>query len=347
MATKKKGGPQTIAGKAVASQNSTVHGLTSSRPSSLKEKEAVQAYVQELTYYYKPDSPLEKLQIERIAICKVKLDRLYEVEQVQLELTTQKFKNDPDQILDQIPAAKGIVRGMVKELIQYGELTLPCKLKDEELELICEEVVHFRKKILKESDLETYWPNLTTFIKSYDSIRVHHINSLTQRLELIAQRIRGLFNEQEQYRERFQELAELAIRLKEQLRPEPEPPSEHELELDRHLQERKEVYEAQRLKRNGPRPVQENPIDNKPLIDQEKLTIQLKLFPELLKYRNISRDVYQQYQSIKELMVRGVTLPQRESDLLMRYQTALDRRLSTAMGELLHLQSRRGVSSSR
>jgi hypothetical protein len=38
--------------------------------------------------------------------------------------------------------------------------------------------------------------------------------------------------------------------------------------------------------------------------------------------------------------VGGVVWPQAESDLFMRYQTALDRRLSTAIGELLHLQSR-------
>ena len=176
MATgKKRGGPQTIAGKAISSKNSTKYGLTSSKPSSLKEQEVVQAYVQELTTHYKPASPLEKLQIERIAICKVKLDRLYEVEQIQLELATEKFRQDPSQILDRISSATGTVRGMVKELIEYGEITLPCDLKDKELDLICEEIIHHRKNILKESDFKTYWPNLTVFLTKYDSIGVSGI----------------------------------------------------------------------------------------------------------------------------------------------------------------------------
>ena len=83
-----------------------------------------------------------------------------------------------------------------------------------------------------------------------------------------------------------------------------------------------------------------------PSIDQEQLTSQLKLFAELLNYRDTSRVAYQQYLSIQDLMIQGVTLPQWESDLMMWYQTALDRRLSTAMGELLHLQSRRAPKSS-
>jgi hypothetical protein len=40
---------------------------------------------------------------------------------------------------------------------------------------------------------------------------------------------------------------------------------------------------------------------------------------------------------MKELMIQGIVLPQQESALFMRYQATLDRRLSTAIGELLHL----------
>ena len=56
--------------------------------------------------------------------------------------------------------------------------------------------------------------------------------------------------------------------------------------------------------------------------------------------RRIKVSSDRQYEVIKELMVSGVTLPQKDSDLLMRYQTTLERRLSTAIGELLHLQSK-------
>jgi hypothetical protein len=341
MATKKKSGPQTAAGKVISARNSTKHGLSTQSPSSPREKEIVNNYIQELTRYYKPQSPLEKIQIERIAICKSKLDRLYEVEQVKLQLAIEKFTRDSDQILDQIDAAKGIVRGMVKEIIQYGNITLPCKLKDQELELICEDIDKFKNKNIKESDLEVYLPSLASYLKSNQSVRVSSAGGLIEKLQLIAERIENVFNRQDEYRERFAEYAELIFRLKEQFKPEPPPPTEHELELDRFLEKQKEARDAERLRKHPQKEKLEVSAHQEPMVDQEKLGQQLKLFTELLKYRNLSLEVYKQYQSTKELMSGGITLPQNESDLLMRYQTTLDRRLSTAIGELLHLQSKR------
>jgi hypothetical protein len=340
----KKGGPKTNAGKAVSSKNSTKHGLTSKTPSSLKEKEIVSAYIQELTTYYKPESPLEKIQIERIAICKAKLDRLYEVEGLQLDLVMEKFIQDPDQILDQIPMAKGVNRGMIKELIQYGEITLPCKLKVNDLEIICEEIIYSRKNILKETDLEVYWPNLTRFLKSYEPIYLSDANSnLLEKLALISEGIEYSLSHQDKYLERYQDLIEIALRLKQQ--PEFEANSlNNDLELDRLIEEQNAAREAQRKKRYPNNKEPELVIPLEPLIDQERLTQQLKSFANLLRTHNLSLEVYEQYQSIKELMVQGVVLPQRESDLFMRYQTTLDRRLSTAIGELLHLQSKRTPS---
>lgn len=339
MATKKKGGPQTQAGKAVAAKNSIKYGLTSSKPSTPKEKSVVQAHIEELTSYYKPESPLEKLQIERIAICKAKLDRLYEVEEIQLQLATEKFARDPDQILDQIDSATGIIRGMVKEQINYGVITLPCKLTDQSLELICEEISGFRKKILRESDFEIYWPHLTRYLRAYELIT----DSLIKKLEVISEKIEHLLNSKDEYRERFKDLTEIIFKATQQFKPEPDPPTEHEIALDCYLQQQKEARDAEKLRRRSTKPAPELVVPEEPLIDQATLSRQLQAFTEILESRNASRDVYEQYMSIKELMIRGVTLPQKESDLLMRYQTALDRRLSTAMGELLHLQSRRGA----
>jgi hypothetical protein len=188
MLVKKRGGPKTTEGKLVSSKNSTQHGLTTQTPSSTKEKEIISGYIQELTTYFKPESPLEKIQIERIAICKAKLDWLYEVEQLKLALVMEKFIHDPSQILDQLPMARGAVRGMVNELIQHGEITLPCKLKFKDLEIICEEIIHYRKKILKEKDLEVNWPNLTRFLKSYKPIYLSDANSnLFEKLILISE----------------------------------------------------------------------------------------------------------------------------------------------------------------
>ena len=174
MTTKKKGGVKTVKGKLISSQNSTKHGLTTLRPSGSKEKEIVQAYIQELSLYYQPESPLEKLQIERIAICKAKLDRLYEVELVQLEMATEKFSKNPDLVLDQIEHAVGVAKGMVKELIQDGVIYLPCSLTDDVLERICEELDYVQATLSTENDLETHYPNLVEYLKSYQAVPTMH-----------------------------------------------------------------------------------------------------------------------------------------------------------------------------
>jgi len=43
---------------------------------------------------------------------------------------------------------------------------------------------------------------------------------------------------------------------------------------------------------------------------------------------------------MQELMLRSVTLSGEESDRLLRYQTTWERRLSSAIGELLVLQAK-------
>jgi hypothetical protein len=346
MIVKKRGGPKTTEGKAVSSKNSTKHGLTAQTTSSTKEKEIVSGYIQELTNYYKPESPLEKIQIERIAICKAKLDRLYEVEQLQLALVMEKFIQDPSQILDQLPMAKGAVKGMVNELIQHGEITLPCKLKLKDLKIICEETIYHRKNVLKETDLEVNWPNLTKFLESYEPIYLADANCKPlEKLALISEGIEHSLDHQDKYLERYQDLIEIALRLKEQSESESQANSlDDDLEIDKLIEERNAAREAQRQKRYPNNKEPELVIPQEPLIDQEKLTKQLKSFVNLFRTHNLSLEVYKQYQSMKELMVQGVVLPQRESDLFMRYQTTLDRRLSTAIGELLHLQSKRTSS---
>lgn len=77
---KRSGGPKTIEGKSRSSKNATFHGLTSMVPSNSNEKALVDSYSKELIEYYKPESPLEQLQIQRIATCRAKLAYLYDLE---------------------------------------------------------------------------------------------------------------------------------------------------------------------------------------------------------------------------------------------------------------------------
>ena len=61
-------------------------------------------------------------------------------------------------------------------------------------------------------------------------------------------------------------------------------------------------------------------------------------FLDLYESYQKTQEIVGQYQAIKDLMLQALSLPVEESDLLMRYQTTLERRLSSAIGELLALQ---------
>jgi hypothetical protein len=124
----RSGGPKTVQGKARSSKNATSHGLTSLAPSNPNEKALVDSYTQELTNYYKPESPLEQLQIRRIAMCRAKLAYLYDLEQVKLALVAKELESQPEKILEKIPGATGLAMGMAIEFITSGEIHLPCRL---------------------------------------------------------------------------------------------------------------------------------------------------------------------------------------------------------------------------
>ena len=109
-----------------------------------------------------------------------------------------------------------------------------------------------------------------------------------------------------------------------------------ENELDQYLEER-------RMARGGKSQPKEpaDQVDKAVILDDAALRSQLDKFTALLKgYRQAERLV-PEYQELKALMLRSVSMPAAESDLLMRYQTTLERRLSSAIGELLALQRSR------
>ncbi len=108
---KRSGGPKTTQGKARSSKNATSHGLTSMRPSNPSEKALIESFAQELTDYYKPKSPLEQLQIQRIAICRAKLAYLYDLEQVKLALAAKELESQPQKDFGKDPWGQGFSAG--------------------------------------------------------------------------------------------------------------------------------------------------------------------------------------------------------------------------------------------
>jgi hypothetical protein len=69
-------GPRTAAGKARASKSATKHGATSSPPINARELEVYETFLGHLRAQYQSSNPLVTLQLERIAHLKVQLERI-------------------------------------------------------------------------------------------------------------------------------------------------------------------------------------------------------------------------------------------------------------------------------
>ena len=77
--TNRKGGPKTASGKAISSQNAIKHGALSTKLNSKQDQLAYQDMLDALKDAYPQNHPLIHLQLERIASLKVQLDRIQRI----------------------------------------------------------------------------------------------------------------------------------------------------------------------------------------------------------------------------------------------------------------------------
>lgn len=331
---KRGGGPKTAKGKARSSVNAKTHGLSSIAPSDAKESALVERYSKELTDYYEPESPLEKLQIERIAICRAKLNYLYELERIKLALASKEFESEPEKILEKITGFSELAKGMAKECITEGQINLPCRLNLALLEDICDEINGLAGVIENQYQFARAMPKLTKYLNSYPVVGLNNTDQWIEKLAEVVKNIERIFDLGVRYSGRWSEIMEGYLLGKEyEAKLKKDSRQLEENELDQYLEER-------RIARGGKSQPKESAdqVDKTFILDDAALRSQLDKFTALLKgYRQAER-VVPEYQELKALMLRSVSMPAAESDLLMRYQTTLERRLSSAIGELLALQ---------
>ncbi len=330
----RSGGPKTVQGKARSSKNATSHGLTSLAPSNPNEKALVDSYTQELTNYYKPESPLEQLQIRRIAMCRAKLAYLYDLEQVKLALVAKELESQPEKILEKIPGATGLAMGMAIEFITSGEIHLPFRLELPLLQAICDEIHGMHGSIENKHQFARALPKLTKYLNAYPVVGLNNTNQWMEKLVTISKDIKLASQMEDGHLGLLDEMFRGYLRSREYealLEKEAEKPERDELER---YQEERRIARGEK-----PRKIESTPTVNPDAItDMEVISQQLKQFLDLHKSYQKVQGISVQYQEMKNLMLRALSLPVAESDLLMRYQTTLERRLSQAIGELLALQ---------
>ena len=331
---KRSGGPNSSNGKLRSSKNATSHGLTSMVPTNSTEKALVDAFVKELVDYYKPESPLEQLQIQRIAICRAKLAYLYELEQVKLSLAIKELESHPEKILEKIPGAIGLALGMARECIVSGDMNLPLRLDWPLLQAICDEINNMPEGIQNKHQFARALPRLTKYLNAYPVFNLNNIDQWMEKLAAVSNEIEMAEEVGVKQSSQFDEVARLYFlgkEYEEQLKEEAMRPQMEELE--RHQEER-------RIERGEkPRKIESTPtVDPNIISDMDAIWSQLKQFLWLRETYEKAQEIAANYEEMKNLMLKAVSFPAAESDLLMRYQTTLERRLSSAIGELLALQ---------
>ncbi len=331
---KRSGGPKTVQGKARSSKNATSHGLTSAAPNNANEKSLIDGYVKELTEFYKPSSPLERLQIQRIATCRAKLAYLYELEQIKLALAAKELESQPEKILEKIPGALGLAAGMAKECITSGDIYLPCRLDPALLEAICHEIKELHGVLENKYQFARALPKLTKYLNTYPVVGLNNSDQWMEKLVAICKDLDMAFAVGDNHIGEWDEIVRtylLGKRYQHQLEKDAMQPALDE--LDRYQEEARIRRGQKPIKKETP-PAPDPDVIN----DLSSIRHNLEKFISLYETYQQAQLLVVQYQEIKDLMLRAISLPVVESDLLMRYQTTLERRLSSAIGELLALQ---------
>ncbi len=303
---KSSGGPKTAQGKRVSSQNALLHGATSNIVVSAEQGFAVEQYVQELSNFYKPESPLEKLQIQRIALCKAKLDALYQLEQVKLQIASEDLKRTPELVMQKIAAGGEMTQAFAQTLSKGLELELPMGLTPESLALISSEINAIGGKLDSEDDLNVALPNLSLFIKDL----ANRLGSSPHKILLrMGETVNGMLNEKGAIGYKLRQLLQSMEKTKQN-----------------------EIY-GESLVDEIAAGVETDPDLNK---TNETLRGIVELHTIVISGYKVAKDFIR----MQDLMLSSVTLSGEESDRLLRYQTTWERRLSSAIGELLALQAK-------
>ncbi|MBU3553989.1 hypothetical protein [Polynucleobacter sp. UB-Piko-W3] len=333
------GGPKTQEGKVRSAQNSFKHGLTSSTPSSENEVQFITSLTKELVDYYKPQSPLELLQIDRIAICKAKLSHLYAVEQVKLALAHKELDLHPEKILEKISGAVGVTKLMALEMIQEGRIVSPYGLTIPILAPIVAETHMFSGVITGVQQFKKTFPLLIQNLNSYSVTGLNDEKQLPEKFSAIAQRVDQYLNLDENLDgklEQFIYYQNIGVKYEALFNKYENTGFDKEIE----------GYQKESRMRYG---LPEKDLTQKfirqgtpDFLSTKTLNAYFRVFENLLRHMKEAEKVATQFFELKALMARSITLPASELSLLMRYQTTFERRLSSAIRELLELQKRAG-----
>ena len=328
MASKKppQTGPKTSEGKAKSSLNAIKFGVSTFRAVTEEEKLLVDGFTKELLDYYEPKSPLEIMQLERIALCRAKLKRLYEVEQAKLQIVKDQIAFFPEKILDQLKVEAGIAKTLALEELQFQTMNLPFGLTLAELTAIGQEVKGLHGTITSEKEFQRRLPQLANFIKAYDFDEPSQKSPFFNRLDIMLVEIKKIVAGEKPI---LNAITKALVRLMDE--QDQEKTAQKEAQDDADVRELMATLDPHYQKEaNIDKPLQVVPVhqvmDNLPVLNL------------LLDAAKRAQKLVMHVAQAKETIFKSLLLPQTEADLLLRYQTTWERRLSTEVGEFIELR---------
>lgn len=313
VAPKRTGGPKTAQGKAVSARNSLQHGLRSRAAMPGPEQQAMDALVAQLTTYYRPRSPLETLQIQRIARCAAKLNTLYAVEKAKTALALLGSQATDDQAMLQFAHYPAAARNLALELMQPTPAKPKFGLTDSVLNQLCQEMDDYAGVLENESDLAAGFPKLARFLRSTAIEGFDGAYSMDHRLWVVASMLDAHMRV---VSSGVQAVAVTKEEVFDQLIS--------KIALNDQLKE--SIRQAARPRHDA------NPY-------QSVVRDDFNVFKRLRQYRQQAKEIATQFPQVKALLAASTTMPGEDSDRLMRYQTTLEKQLSRYIGELLQLKS--------
>lgn len=316
--TKRTGGPKTPEGRAKVSNNAIKHGLTASTMLDDRQIMLVDQFVKELTQYYKPKSPLEKMYIERIAQTRAKLQKLTEVESLGVMLTKTDLLHRPEQVLNRFTHISDAVKQIALNLILDKGYRFPIGLSEQLLESLCKEVDQMQGLLINEEDLPRKLPQLAEFLTNVQpfgddeksKLSVDSPLFLDNQLRLCVAKI-----ELDRYSSADPITGEDKLARMEQ--------------IVFNLAQEKSVKEmTARAQKRSSKVVSYQVIFSKDFDEFKTLWIDYKQ----------AKALTERVRTIIELTQSAAILPEQEMDKMMRYQTTLERRLSSLTGEFLAIR---------
>lgn len=305
---KRVGGPKTAAGRSTVAKNALVHGLTGTRPADAAEAGLVEGLRRALVAQYQPQNPLVMLQIDRIARCAAKLQRLQQIEEAAFALARENALQPMADIVASLAPGDTEVQAEAVRILQGFSPTQQLGLGDDALALLCEEIRAGGQHVRTMADVKSWLPKTYAFARAA-STRLGTGGPGLQLQALVAS-----------------------------LRP---PPPKAKLSNapfnalpDDELVSIINSKNDDRV--NGFVRVRVRP-ENDPVATARGLQDDLQALLNLQQRRHAVRDVVQRYEAHCALLRQRAMPPADEADRLMRYHTALDRQLSRCMGELLQM----------